>query len=142
MFVSIIFLKVFEISVKNFKVSLTLIWRLLFNLFWILFTTARDAFLLNDCETYLLPSFFFPLIAKKISFLVTSWELILAVFKDMEGDNFLFLIASLMTFNFKLSDKVLFLFLIAFKITFLSNELILFSYMGKGELSNFIELLK
>ena len=36
------------------------------------FTTAKDAFFLNDCETNLLPSFFFPLIAKKISFLVTS----------------------------------------------------------------------
>jgi len=87
-FVSILFLKVFEIPVKNFRVSLTLIWRFLFNLFWILFTTANDAFLFNDCATYLLPSFFFPLIAKKISFLVTSLELILAVFKDVEGNNF------------------------------------------------------
>ena len=121
-FVSILFLKVFEISVKNFKVFFTLICRLLFNLFWILFTTANDAFLLNACETYLLPSFFFPLIAKKISFLVTSWELILAVFKNVEGDNLLILAASLTTFNFKLFYKFLFLFLIAFWINFLSEK--------------------
>ena len=62
---------------------------------------------MNDCATYLFPSFFFPLIAKKISFLVTSLELILAVFKDVKGDNFLILIASLTTFNFKLFDKLL-----------------------------------
>ena len=40
----------------------------------------------------------------------------------MEADNFLILAASLTTFNFKLSDKLLFLCLIAFKITFLSEK--------------------
>ena len=88
-----------------------------------MFTTANDAFLLNDCTTYLLPSFFFPLIAKKISFLVTSLELILAVFKDINGDNFFILTVSLTTFNFKLFDKLLFLFLIAFKISTINSYL-------------------
>ena len=46
----------------------------------------------------------------------------LAVFKDVEGDNFLILAVSLITFNFKLFDRLLFLFLIAFKITFLSEK--------------------
>ena len=72
MFVSILFLKIFETFVKNFKVFFTLICRLLLNLFCILFTTANEAFLLKDWVTNLFPSFFFPLIAKKISFLVTS----------------------------------------------------------------------
>ena len=49
---------------------------------------------------------FFSSNGKKISFLLTSRELILAIFKDVDEDNFLILAASLTIFNFILSDKL------------------------------------
>ena len=49
-------------------------------------------------------------------------KLILAVFIVIDVDNFLILVASFTKFNFKLSDKCLFLFLIAFKISLRSEK--------------------
>ena len=48
---------------------------------------ATEAFLLNDSLTNLFPSFFLPFIAKKCHFLLTSLELIVAFFRDMEDGN-------------------------------------------------------
>ena len=59
--------------VKNFRVSLVLIF---FSSFFKLLTTASDAPLLNASFTNKFPSFFLPLIAKKTSFRLTSFELI------------------------------------------------------------------
>ena len=65
-----------EILVKDFKLSLTNnCFDLLANRS-ILFTTANEAPFLNDSLTKRFPSFFFPLIAKKISFFFISFELI------------------------------------------------------------------
>ena len=88
----------------------------------ILFTTAIDALFLNACFTNLFPSFFFPLIAKKISFFFTSLELILAEFKGNSEGNFLLPDNSFKILNFKLLDKLLFFMFIDFKITCLSEK--------------------
>ena len=115
------FLKIFEASVKNFNVSFTFIWRLISKLFWTLETIANDALFLKDCFIKLFPSFFFPFIAKKISFF-TSLEFILALLKEKSEESLLFPDNSLIIFNFKLLTKVEFLVLIAFKIIFLSEK--------------------
>ena len=81
-------LYIFELFVKNSKVSLTLTWYFLLLFLLIIFTIAIDAFFLKASLINLLPSFFLPLIAKKISFLVISWELILACFNETLGDIF------------------------------------------------------
>ena len=68
--IAIILLDVFSLNneedfVKNLKVSFTLI---CFGFFLNLLTTAKDAPLLKASFTNKLPSLFFPLIAKNISF--------------------------------------------------------------------------
>ena len=80
-FVFIFCLYILELFVKNFKESLTLIWRLILLFLSILLTTAIDTFLLKASLINLFPSFFFPLIAKKISSLFISLELIFAWLK-------------------------------------------------------------
>ena len=79
--IAIIFVFIFslynsELFVKNFRGSLILIWREIFIFFSILLTTAIDAFFLKASLINLLPSFFFPLIAKKISPFFISLEFI------------------------------------------------------------------
>ena len=126
MLVVIFFLYIFETFVKNFKVFLTFICRLTSRLFWILFTIANDAFFLNDCETKLFPSFTFPLIAKNTSFFFTSLELILALFIEIDFDNFWVLESSFIIFIFNWSDKFIFFLLISLRIFILSENLIFF----------------
>ena len=81
-------------------------------------TTAIDAFFLKASLINLLPSFFFPLIAKKMSSFFISLELILALFKEILLGIFLFLLSSFKIFIFKLFDKDKFLTLIVLKIYF------------------------
>ena len=83
-------------------------------------TIAIDAFFLKASLINLLPSFFFPLIAKKMSFFFISLELILALFKKILPDIFLFLLSSFRIFIFKLFDKDKFLCLIELRMIFLS----------------------
>ena len=86
-----------------------------------------DAFLLKASLINLFPSFFFPLIAKKISPFFISLELICAFFKVILEDNFFSSDSSLRILNFKSFDKDKFFILIAFKITFLSEKIIFFT---------------
>ena len=121
-FVFILFLNVFEHSVRNFNVFLTLICRFIFNFFWILLTTDADALFLKDCVTKSFPSFFFPFIAKKISPLLTSLELIIDLLKLRFDDNFLHPDISLIILSLILFDNIEFLSLMASKIIFLSEK--------------------
>ena len=76
-----------EAFVKNFKVFFTLI---CLGVFFKLSTIAKDAPLLKASCTNKFPFLFFPLIAKKISFFLISFELIEAflilVFKEILFD--------------------------------------------------------
>ena len=87
-----------------------------------LFTITTDAFFLNDCPTNLLPSFFFPLIAKKMSPFLTSLELIVALPSEIFDYNLLNPDSSLIKFNLILFDKLKFLILMDSKIIFLSEK--------------------
>ena len=107
---------------------LTFIWREIFISFSILLTTAIDAFFLKASLINWLPSFFFPLIAKKTSFFFISLELILAFLKIILLDNFFFPLSSLNILTFKLFDKVKFLIFIASRIIFLSEKKIFFFF--------------
>ena len=75
----------------------------------------------------LFPSFFFPLIAKKISFFFISLELILACFKLRLENIFLSPDSYLIILNLKLSDKVEFFIFIDLRIFFLSERKIFFN---------------
>ena len=66
----------FDRSVKHSKVLDTFICFFRLRLFWYLFTIAKDAPLLIEFFKKKLPSFFFPLIAKNISFFFNVLELI------------------------------------------------------------------
>ena len=70
----------------------------------------------------LLPSFFFPLIAKKISFFFIFFELIEALFNLIKLFTFLASLCSFRIFTFKSFERDLFLSLIEFKIIFLSEK--------------------
>ena len=76
---------------------------------------------LKASETKLLPSIFFPLIAKNTSFFFIVFELIEISLKVKFFEIDLF-DCSLIIFNFKLFDKYLFFILIESKITFLSEK--------------------
>ena len=78
----------FETFVKVFKLSFTKNCLDLIKDLSYLFTTAKVAPFFKASLTKKFPSFFFPFIAKKMSFFLTSLELILAIFKDNKGDNF------------------------------------------------------
>jgi len=91
-----------------------------------LLTTAIDAFFLKASLTNLLPSFFTPLIAKKISSFFISLELILAFLKKNFLDIFLSPLSSLIILTFKLFVKSKFLIFIASRIIFLSEKKIFF----------------
>ena len=108
--VFIFFLKIIELLVKNFKESLTLTWRVVLFFLLILLTMVNEAFFFYACSINLLPSFFLPLIAKKISFFLISLELILACLKLSLEDILLFPDNSLSILNFKLFDKTKFFF--------------------------------
>ena len=69
-------LTISEVFVKNFNVSSTLIFLLFFFDLIILLTIAKLAPLEKASFTNLLPSLFFPLIAKNTSFFLISFELI------------------------------------------------------------------
>jgi len=103
-------------------VSFLLIWREIFIFFSILLTTAIDAFFLKASLINLLPSFIFPLIAKKISFFFISFELILAFSKEIWLDIFFSALSSLSILTFKLFDNSKFLIFIASRIFFLSEK--------------------
>ena len=125
--IAIIFVFIFslyssELLVNNLRESLLLIWREIFNFFSILLTTTTDAFFLKASLIYLLPSFFFPLIAKKISFFFISFELILAFCKEIWLDIFFSALSSLSILTFKLFDNFKFLIFIASSIIFLSEK--------------------
>ena len=81
-----------------------------------------EAFFLRASSANLFPSFFLPRIAKKMSFFLTSFKLILACPRVKFVFNFLSPDDSLIRFNFKLFDKFKFFNLIAFKIIFLSEK--------------------
>ena len=113
-----------EIFVKDFRLSLT---NNCFDTFVdlsILFTTANDAPLSKDSFIKLLPSFFFPLMAKKISSFFIFFEFIDASF-ILESKGILFLISSFIIFTFQFLDKYLFFLLMYFKIIFLSEKFLI-----------------
>ena len=126
--IAIILLEVLSLTieedfVKNFNVSFTLI---CFGFFLKLLTIAIDAPLLNASFINKFPFLFLPLIAKKISCFLISFELIEAllifVFKEILFDSLI----SFRIFNLILVDKFLFLIFILSSISFLSENNLLF----------------
>ena len=99
-------LKIEEAFVKNFRVFFTLI---SLSLLLDLLTTAIDAPLLKASFINRLPSLFFPLIAKNISFFFISFELIEAFLIFVFKEILVKLLISFKIFNLISLDKFLFL---------------------------------
>ena len=100
---SLFSLKIEDASVKNFKVSLVLI---CFLSFLNLSVTASEAPFLKASLINKFPSLFFPLIAKKISFLLISLELIEAFLNFNFVESLLELLNSFKIFNLRLLESV------------------------------------
>jgi len=116
-----------DVSVKNFKLSFTLIClEKFFNLSMVL-TTAKEAPLLNASFTNKFPFLFFPLIAKNMSFFFISFEFIDAFLIFVFREKFIGSLTSLKILSFEFPYKFLFFIFIYFKIVFLSEKKFLLS---------------
>ena len=117
---------ILDILVNKSKEFFTFICLLKFFLLLILFTIAKDAPLFKASFTNLLPSLFFPFIAKKRSFFLISFELIDPFLIFVFIDIFLFFKISFKIFNFKSFFKNLFFFRVYLSIHSLSEKYFLY----------------